>query len=216
MARRTARDFVDELRDLASGETTETLSDTRLLRYLNQSILAYEAKYLFANNKASEDITTVAGTSAYSLTAEPIQVDDVTDRTNYYHTEPISEYQYKEYTQGNEANSTGTTVYWFLSGDWELTVYPTPAGVYTLRVDYWAHTDLTLSPTVTSPITPIAFDDAILLRAASAALRQAHDYDGAYKMQLSANDAEKFAKRTAGKPSKRPIRPTSVFANDMR
>jgi len=198
------------------GETSETLSDTRILRYVNQSLLAYEAKYLFANNKTYEDITTASGTAAYSLSAEPIQIDDMTDRSNYYHLRPISEYQYKEYVHGNEANSTGTPFEWCLTGDWEVTFFPTPDGTYTVRCDYWAHTDLVLSPSATSPVIPIAFDDAVILRAASNALRQARDFDGAYKLQLSANDAEKFAKGTAHKSSWKPIRARSIIANDMR
>ena len=124
MARRTARDYVDEVRDIAGGETAETLSDTRILRYVNQALLAYEAKYQFPHLKTYEDITTVDGTAAYSLTAEPIKIDDVTDRTTHYHLRKISEYQYKEYTQGNESSTKGTPVYWCVTGDWELTFLP--------------------------------------------------------------------------------------------
>jgi hypothetical protein len=107
-------------------------------------------------------------------------------------------------------------VEWSITGDWELTFFPTPNGVYTLRVDYYAHTDLKLSPSATSPVIPIAFDDCVVLRAASRALQQARDFDGSYKLQLAANDSEKFAKGTAHKPSWKPIRARSIIANDLR
>ena len=39
MARLTADDMIDIVRDCLGGETTETISDTRILRYINQSYL---------------------------------------------------------------------------------------------------------------------------------------------------------------------------------
>ena len=222
MARRTAQDFVNEVRDIAGGETSETLSDTRILRYVNESIKAYSAKHMFPQIQAEETITTADGTAAYELTTETIlQVDSVEDTTNRYNLHPISDYQYRQYTQGNASNTKGTPIEYFVSGvgannRWEITFFPTPAGVYTLELTYYGHTDLVLSPSATSPIIPTAFDDAVVLRAVAMALRQGRDVDGAWKMTLAANDAEKFAMGTAHLDSWRPIRARSIIADAVR
>jgi hypothetical protein len=220
MARRTALDFVQEVRDIAGGETAETLSNTRILRYVNQALLAYETKYLFPQNKTYADLTTADGTSQYSLGVHPIQIESVVDRTNYLRLRPINQQQYDEYVHGNPTGTKSSPVEWFVSGQtggsWYITFFPTPNAVTTQRVNYWGHTDLVLSPSATSPIIPIAFDDAVLLRAASAALRQARDFEGSYKLQLSANDAENFAKGIAHRVSWKPIRATSLIVDAMR
>jgi hypothetical protein len=220
MARRTALDFVQEVRDIAGGETAETLSDTRILRYVNQSLLAYEAKYLFPQNRTYADVATQDGGTVYSTTVSPISIESVVDTTNHLRLRPINQQQYDEYVHGDTSGVKGIPVEWFAegmdSGYIALSFFPTPDGIYVMRIRYWAHTDLVLSPSPTSPIIPIAFDDAVLLRAASSALRQARDFDGAYKLQLSANDAENFAKNTAHKVSWKPIRATSLIVDAMR
>src|SRR4030042_843829 len=101
MARRTATDFINEVRDNAGGETSETLSDARILRWVNEEYKTLCAKYAFQQIKDAETVTTVDGTAAYELAeADILQVEDVLDTTNGVYLRPISEYQYNTYVQG--------------------------------------------------------------------------------------------------------------------
>lgn len=218
MARRTATDFINEVRDNAGGETSETLSDTRILRFVNEEYKALCAKYMFPQLKTSETVTTSSGTAAYELTESSIlQMDDVQDATNGLLLRPISEYQYTTYTQGIPANSTGTPVYWFVSGvgannRFEITFFPTPDGTYSMTVGYFKFTDLVTSPAATSPVSPTQFDNVIINRASAQALRQAGNHDAAYRFLLGANELEASVAKSVHVTSYRPIKPRSIIS----
>ena len=47
MARLTASDMIDMVRDALGGETSETISDTRILRFINQSYLELASRWHF-------------------------------------------------------------------------------------------------------------------------------------------------------------------------
>ena len=132
MARLTAQDMVEMVRDYCGGETSETLSDTRILRFLNQAYLQVCSKYMFHQLSTSETVTTSSGTADYELTGTDIlYIDKVVDDTNNVPIRPISKHQYIEWTSGNISSVTGTPVYWFLNGvgsnnRYQLTFYPTP------------------------------------------------------------------------------------------
>lgn len=218
MARRTATDFINEVRDNAGGETSETLSDTRILRWVNEEYKTLCAKYAFQQIKDAETVTTVDGTAAYELTeADILQVEDVLDTTNGVYLRPISEYQYNTYVQGVPSDATGQPVYWFISGvgsngRFEITFYPTPDGAYSISVGYYEFTELVTSPAATSPVIPIQFDDVIVDRASSRALKQAGNHDSAYKFLLSAKEIEGEIKKSVHATSHLPIRPRPMIS----
>lgn len=217
MARRTATDFINEVRDNAGGETSETLSDSRILRWVNEEYKILCAKYAFQQIKDSETVTTVSGTAAYELTeADILQVEDVMDATNGCYLYPISEYQYNTYTQGVPADATGSPVYWFISGvgangRFEITFYPTPDGAYSITVGYYEFVELVTSPSATSPIIPEQFDNVIVNRASAQALRQVGNHDSAYKFLLGANEVEGQIRKSVHATSHIPIKPRSPF-----
>lgn len=217
MARRTATDFINEVRDNAGGETSETLSDTRILRWVNEEYKTICAKYAFQQLKDAETVTTVSGTASYELTEPDIlQIEDVLDTTNGLYLRPISEYQYNTYVQGIPADSTGEPVYWFISGvgangRFEITFYPTPDGAYSISVGYYEFVELVTSPAATSPIIPSQFDNVIINRASSRALQQAGNHDSSYKFLLSANAIENEIRKSVHATSFTPIRPRSPF-----
>jgi len=217
MARRTATDFINEVRDNAGGETSETLSDTRILRMVNEEYKIMCAKWAFPQLKDAETVTTVSGTVAYELTeADILQVEDVLDTTNGLYLLPISEYQYNTYTQGVPADTTGNPVYWFISGvgangRFEITFYPTPDGAYSISVGYYEFTELVTSPSATSPIIPIQFDNVIVNRASAQALRMVGNHDAAYRFLLGANEMEEQIRKSIHATSFTPIKPRSGF-----
>lgn len=222
MARRTATDFINEVRDIAGGETSETVSDTRILRLVNEEYKLICSKYMPIHIQTTENITSSDGTSQYEMTAtDVLGIERVVDTTNKYTLRPITEYQYHQYTQGDTTTNTGTPVYYFVSGvgsnnRWELTFYPTPAGAYTLVVHYFAFTELVTSPSATSPVIPSAFDNVIVNRAASQLMRQAGNHDYAYRLLLGANEMESMAAKTLDTFSFVPIRPRSMIAGATR
>lgn len=221
MARRTATDFINEVRDNAGGETSETLSDTRILRWVNEEYKTLCATYAFQQIKDAETVTTSSGTAAYELTeADIIQIEDVLDTTNGLYLLPISEYQYNMYTQGIPANTTGNPVYWFISGvgangRTEITFYPTPDGTYSITVGFYEFVELVTSPSATSPIIPEQFDNVIVNRASAQALRQAGNHDAAYRFILAANEVEGKIRKSVHATSHTPIRPRSPFRLEM-
>jgi len=218
MARRTATDFINEVRDNAGGETSETLSDARILRWVNEEYKTLCAKYAFQQIKDAETVTTVDGTAAYELTeADILQVEDVLDTTNGVYLRPISEYQYNTYVQGVPSDCTGQPVYWFISGvgsngRFEITFYPTPDGAYSISVGYYEFTEIVTSPAATSHVIPIQFDDVIVDRASSRALKQAGNHDSAYKFLLSAKEIEGEIRKSVHVTSHTPIRPRPMIS----
>lgn len=221
MARRTATDFINEVRDNAGGETSETLSDARILRYVNEEYKTLCSVWAPQQIKDAETVTTTSGTVAYELAeADILQIEDVFDTTNGLYLKPISEYQYNTWVQGNASGVTGTPIYWFISGvgssgRTELTFYPTPDGTYSITVGYYEFVELVTSPSATSPITPIQLDNVIVDRASSRALRQAGNHDSAYKFLLTANEIESKVRKSIHVTSHIPIRARSPFRTEM-
>jgi hypothetical protein len=221
MARLTASDMVDIVRDCLGGETTETLSDARVLRYINQSYLELCSQFHFDQLSTSTTITTAAGTSEYELTVSDVLViDDIIDGTNNFKLYTMNERQYNQYTQGG--TTSGSPVYWFIDGvgtnsRWNIKLYPTPAGAYTLTVDYTMEpTELVTSPTATSAIIPSIWDDSIIYRAASRGWAQLGDLDAATKWRGLSRINDKAAYRSTYHPSQLPDRAGSIVGRALR
>lgn len=222
MARRTATDFIQEVRDICGGETSETVSDSRILRIVNEEYKLLCSKYTPVHIETDETVTTTSGTAAYELTAtDVLGIERVIDTTNNYTLRELSEYLYHQYTQGDVSSTTGTPVYWFVSGvgsnnRWEITLYPTPDGTYSLTVSLLGFTELVTSPSATSPVIPSAFDNVIVNRAAAQLMRQVGNHDYAYRLLLGANEMEEMAKKTLQSYSYVPIRPKSIISGAAR
>jgi hypothetical protein len=174
MARLTASGMVDMVRDYCAGETTETLNDTRLLRFLNQAYLYYAGKYPFPQLLEDTTVTTVSGTQENELSVSDVrEISTITDQTNNVPMYEIDEKQYDQFTVGDQSNITGNPVYYFIdgvgsNGRWNLRWYPTPDGAYTIAIKYYENPpELVTSPTATSPIIPDVWDDVIMHLAAS-------------------------------------------------
>ena len=215
--------MVDMIRDNVGGETSETLSDTRILRFVNQAYLEVSSKYGFPQLSTSTTITTTSGTAAYELSvANVLTIDNVVNDTDNMVIYPINERQYHEYTSGNASSITGSPVYYFISGvgsndRYELTFYPTPDSTDTIYVYYGQEPDeLVTSPTATSPVTPEPFDDVIIHKATARALRMLGDMDKSYKWAAATRDIEDAARRTMYNVSRYPVTPGSIVGQATR
>jgi len=221
MARLTADDMVDMVRDSLGGETTETLSDTRVLRYINQSYLELCSEYQFPQLSTSTTITTASGTATYELSvSDVLKFEDIEDDTNNLMLYRMAEWQYRKFTQGSA--TTGTPVYWFIDGvgsnnRYNLTFWPTPAGTYTLNVYYAKKpSELVQSPTATSAIIPEPWDDSIVYRAVARGWMQLGDPDNASKWRGMARQNDNAAQKTSFEPSYIAVRPGSVVGRALR
>ena len=172
MARLTASDMIDMVRDCLGGETTETISDARILRYINQSYLELASRNQFDQLSTSTTITTTSGTTSYELSVSNVmKITDLVDDTNNVKLYTMNEEQYHSYVQGG--TTSGTPTYWFIDGvgsnsRYQLTLYPTPAGTYTINVYYTQSPDeLVTSPAATTSEIPETWDDSIIHLAVS-------------------------------------------------
>jgi hypothetical protein len=135
---------------------------------------------------------------------------------------PISHSQYHDYTQGDAANITGTPSYWFLNGvgsndRYQLTLYPTPDGSYTVYVYYWMEpTELVISPIASSPITPEPWDDVIIHKATQRAWRMMGDMDMSRQWAGATREVEQAAMRSTYVTSRFPINLGSRVGQSVR
>jgi len=221
MARLTADDMIDIVRDCLGGETSETISDTRILRYLNQSYLELASEYHFLQLSTSSTITTASGTAAYELSVSNVlKFEDLVDDTNNQLLYRMAEWQYNKFTQGS--TTTGVPSYWFISGvgsndRYEVTFWPTPAGTYTINVYYTqAPDELVTSPTATSAVIPAPWDDSIIYRAVARGWMQLGDPDVASKWRGMARQNDSSAEKSTYESSYIRVRPGSVIGRALR
>ena len=107
MARLAADDMIDMVRDCLGGETTEPISDTRILRYINQSYLELASEYAYPQLSADTTITTESGTAAYELTVSNVlRFTDIVDDTNNLKLYTMSEPQYHKFNQGGSTSGS--------------------------------------------------------------------------------------------------------------
>ncbi len=225
MARQTAEDMVNEVRDNIGGETTETMSDARILRFLNKSYLqvASDLRPDQLRVRQPTAVTTSDGTAAYELgDADILAIEVATDTTNNLELRPMNKRKYEKFTQGDYTTYTGQPQYWFISGvgsnnRFEVTLWPTPAGTYTLYFYYWKKpTELVLTPSATSPITPEQWDDVIVSLATYRAFRNMGNIDDARKWNRMARDDASANKKTTYHPSVVPTTPSSLIGLALR
>lgn len=221
MARLTASDMIAMVRDCLGGETSETISDTRILRYINQSYLELASEYAFPQLSTSTTITTESGTAAYELSVSNLlRFTDIVNSTVPLTLRTMSEDQYHDFTQGS--SSSGTPVYWFVSGvgsndRYEITFWPTPAAAYTMNVYYiQAPDELVTSPAATSAVVPEPWDDSILHRAVSRGWRMLGDLEVAGKWLALARNNDRAAKKSTYQASQIVISPGSVIGRALQ
>jgi hypothetical protein len=221
MARVTASDMIDIVRDSLGGETTETISDTRILRYINQSYLEIASDHHFPQLSTSTTITTASGTAAYELSVSNVlKFEDMVDDTNNHLLYRMSEWQYHKFTQGS--TTSGVPTYWYVSGvgsndRYEITFWPTPAGTYTINVYYIQKPDeLVASPTATSAVISEPWDDSIIYRAVARGWMQLGDPDVAAKWRGMAKQNDSSALNSSFEPSYIRVRPGSVIGRALR
>ena len=222
MARMTAQDMVTEIRLHLGGETSETISDNQILRWINRSYIEVTSAYKFDEMETSTTLTTSSGTAEYESTASDIlKVISLVDDTNNVTMFPIDRYQYERWSSGDSSNQTGTPIHWFISGVGsnnrrQFTLWPTPDGTYTINIFYLKKpTELVLSPSATSAVVLEPWDDVILQRAVSRGWRALGDDDRAYKALQAARDSEKAAVMSSFTASYVPFRPGSVVGRAL-
>lgn len=198
MARLDADGMIELVRDYCGGETSETLSNTRILRFLNQSYLYYCNKHQFPQMLETTTITTSSGTASYELSvADVAEINYLVNTTSNLTLRRIDSKQYNEYTQGDTSTITGVPVYYVEDGVGstnsyrQITFYPTPNGTYSITMSYWENpVELTASPSATSPVIPDAWDNIIVLRAASKAWMMLGDQERSVLMASAAQAEE--------------------------
>lgn len=209
MARLTASDMIDMVRDSLGGETSETISDTRILWFLNQSYLEVASSYSFDQLSTSTTITTSSGTAQYELSVDTVlQIENIVDDTNNFKLYTMNEDQYHQFSQGNA--SSGVPIYWYVDGvgsnnRWNIRFWPTPAGTYTMNVYFKKKpTQLTATPNATSTVTPEQWDDSIIYRAIARGWAMLGDLDASRKFRQLAQANDKAAYNTTYHPSELP------------
>ena len=101
MARMTAQDIVDEVRLHLGGETSETLSDNQILRWVNRAYIDLASAYKFDELEDSTSITTSSGTAEYEASdSDILAIVSVTDDTNDFTLKPWNRRQYDLAVQG--------------------------------------------------------------------------------------------------------------------
>jgi len=230
MARMSALDFVTEIRLHLGGETSETISDNQILRWLNRSYIELASLYNFEELDTSTSITTADGTAEYAVpstgAADILKVGSVIDTTNKFTLRPWSGDQYDDASQGDAANITGQPVFWYWSGVGanndsytvrQMTLWPTPDGAYTITVSYRKKpTELVLTPSPTSSILLEPFDDTLVLKAVSKGWRALGDDDKSYKAALSAKESERIALASSGHATSVPVGIHSMMGGATR
>ena len=223
MARLTASDMIDMVRDCLGGETTETISDTRILRYINQSYLELASRNQYDQLSTSSTITTTSGTATYELSVSNVmKINDLEDDTNNLKLHTMNEDQYRKFTQGSADSTTGTPVYWFIDGvgdnsRYNITLWPTPAGEYTINVYYTQSPDeLVTSPAATSPVIPEPWDDSIIYRAVSRGWAMLGDVEAAGAWRALASQNDRAALKSTHHPSYIATRSESVIGRALR
>lgn len=221
MARLTADDMVSIVRDSLGGETSETISDTRILRFINQSYLELASQYQYDQLRSSTTITTVSGTADYELSVDTVlKIDDIIDGTNNNRLQAMNERQYNQFTQGG--TQSGTPDYWFINGvgsndRFQVTLWPTPAGAYSLTVDITIKpTELVKSPTATSTIIPEQWDDSIIYRAVARGWMMLGDPDTAGKWRAMSRENDMSAYKSTYHASRIPSYPKSRIGRALR
>lgn len=169
MAKMTASDFVSYVRQDLGGIDSNLMSDTRILRLVNQAyILDVASVFDLPELETSTTLTLSSGTAEYDFSVSDIlRVISVTDTTNAVDLTnfEISRKIYQLWTQGGTVS--GSPSHWFLSGvsssgALQLTVYPTPSAAATLSVVYRKKpSELVTSPAATSTILQYQWDDVI-------------------------------------------------------
>lgn len=221
MARLTASDMVDMVRDSLGGETSETISDTRILRYINQSYLELASQYGFDQLGSSTTITTSSGTASYELSVDTVlSIEDIVDTTNKNRLRSMNEYQYNSYTQGG--TQSGTPQYWYIDGigsndRFNITLWPTPAGAYSLTVNFKQKpTELVASPSATSTVIPEQWDDSIIYRAVARGWAMLGDPDMSMKWRQLSSANDRAARKSTYHPSNIKTKPGSVISRALR
>ena len=223
MARLTGADMLSIVRDSLGGETSETISDTRIMRYINQSYLELCSSYQFDQLQTTTSITTVSGTADYELSVDTVlNIHDVVDTTNTNRLRTMNEYQYNSFTQGG--TQSGTPQYWFIHGvgdnnRFKIRLWPTPAGAYSLTVHINKKpTELVATPleSATSTIIPEQWDDSIIYRAVSRGWAMLGDPDNAMKWRQMATANDRAAFKTTYHPSSIKTRPGSIVSRALR
>ncbi len=163
MARRTASDFIAEIRTAAGGPDTTRIPDLRILRILNEERAQTLSRYTVAQLISSTTVTSVASQAAYTLTPTNIaKVLIVKDNLGQElkETDQIDEVRKGTITSGPPDS-------WYCTSATQVSFSPTPAtsgDVYT--VYYQADpTDLVLLPTPTSETLPRVWDEVWLNKA---------------------------------------------------
>ena len=222
MARMTLTDMIEIVRLGLGGETSETVSDTMLTRFINQSYMEVCASYAIPELEDSVTITTASGTAEYELGSpsggDTLVVDHVVDSTNGLALKRINRRQYNDFTQGTSTVS-GTPVYWFVSGVGSnnrknITLYPEPIGVYSVVTYVRLRPDeLVTTPTPTSPILPEPWDDSIVQRAISRGWKLLGDPDLGGKFNQMARENDTAALKISIRASKVPTYTGSIVGS---
>jgi hypothetical protein len=215
--------MIDIVRDNLGGETTETMSDTRILRYINQAYTEICADEKPRQLETSTTITTTSGTATYEVSvSDVLSYSDLEDDTNNLLLYRMSEWQYRKFVQGNASTITGTPTYWFIDGVGSnnrdnITFFPTPAGTYTINVYYTKKpAELVTSPTATSALLREPWDEAIIYLATSRGWMQLGDEDRGQKWRGMARPLIAAAKKTTHEPSYIRTRPGSYVGSALR
>jgi hypothetical protein len=144
----------------------------RIQRWLNEGQHLTMRRVTTRDFVTSSTVTTAAGTVSYSLPTDLDRIQDLVRTVDQTPVHPIS----MEWMDTLPPASGAPTLY--ALSDSGISFYPTPAGVYTLRLRYWKDAaDMTLD--TDTPTIPSAHQHVLVSYACSRAYRAEDDQERA-------------------------------------
>ncbi len=204
--------MVTRVRQAIGNADTSLYPDTYILQSLNNHQRRIQLKYPFPQYCTTENITTVAGTATYTMTAHEILVlENVVNATSGYRydLQRMDETDYDLWNRGADFQGQPThyTIDQYhaataMSDSFSLLLYPTPDAAYTITVRYARRLpEMVISPATNYSVLPSQFDEALIDFAIADAFMRLGEIQKAAAWGAVATGAEQEAYKSTHKPT---------------
>jgi hypothetical protein len=189
MAKMDSGDMIAYVRQSIGSPPTSEIGDDDILRRLNQVYMRLGTQLPMPELYTSTTITTSSGTAAYSVGTGVLVMLDIANSTDGTTMRWITPNQYEKYYAADTTTGSpqfGVQSYSSTNATTFVKLYPTPDGVYTIRVGYRKEpTELVTSPADNYTDYSDSWDEVICMGAAASCALQMGDYQraGALKQE---------------------------------
>ena len=193
-----ANEMIDEVILGLNNPDSDELSRTLVLGWLQRELVRIVSRYPFSEFTTYEDVTTVNGTAAYTLTATDILfITGVADLTSLNPKLRVA--TRTDLQLWSSATSSGPPSHYLISAvsssdgmTKTITVYPTPSSALTLRVWYRQAPNTLLDDSTTPTYTKLSpsWDDVLIDKAKTRGWMHLNEPDKAAPMVETSRLAE--------------------------